>query len=153
MLSLPLLTHVLDLFIFNVYECFGYTYVCLPHASLVPTEVRRECQTPGTRVADGCGCESLCRRWELNPGPLEDLFKPPELLKFSGTLFNPFPHQFQSLQPPVSLLTCVSVDVCGLPTLVSPALTDFYVQPLPQAAQFLPQPSLVPSCLALLPSS
>lgn len=92
MLSLPLLTHVLDLFIFNVYECFGYTYACLPHASLVPSEVRRECQTPGTRVADGCGCASLCRHWELNPGPLEDLFKPPELLKFSGTLFNPFPH-------------------------------------------------------------
>lgn len=54
-------------------------------------------KTSGTRVVDGC--ELPCRCWELNLGPLGELFKPPEFSKFSGALINPFPHQFPSLQP------------------------------------------------------
>lgn len=70
-------------------------------------------KTSGTRVSDDCELPFRC--WEMNPGTLEDLLKPPEFLQFSGALVNPFPHQFPSLQPLSSFLTGVTVDVCGLP--------------------------------------
>lgn len=129
-----------------------YMYVCPPCAYLAPVEVGRESKTlPGSKVA--AGCESWCRCWEPNPGPLEGLFQSPNFLKFSGALVNPSPHQFPSLQPPFLISDLCRCVWCAPPTLVSSVVTDLSTQPLPQAGQFLPQPSLVPSCLVLLPSS
>lgn len=42
--------------------------VCVPHAYLVPTEVREGVGSLGARVMDGA--ESPCGFWELNPSPL-----------------------------------------------------------------------------------
>lgn len=130
-------------------ECMYGRPLC---AYLAPVEVGRESKTlPGSKVA--AGCESWCWCWEPNPGPLEGLFQSPEFLKFSGALVNPSPHQSPSLQPPFLISDLSPCVWCTPPTLVSSVVTDLSTQPLPQAGQFLPQPSLVPSCLVLLPSS
>ena len=59
---------------------------------LVPTEVRKVDQLPGTGVADGC--EPSCGFWELNLGPLgeqqvtvEPSLQPQVLLSFNVTVW------------------------------------------------------------------
>lgn len=53
-----------------VYDCFAYMYVCLPCECLVSKEIRRGCQSPGTRtIIDGV---KLCGCWNLSLGPLQE---------------------------------------------------------------------------------
>lgn len=40
--------------------------ICIPHVCLVPKEVRKSVEFPGTGVMDKC--EPLCGCWELNLG-------------------------------------------------------------------------------------
>lgn len=51
-------------------ECFGWLCVCAPRVYLVPTQVRRGHQSPGTGVADGL--ELLCGCWDPSTGPLQE---------------------------------------------------------------------------------
>lgn len=51
----------------HVFSCI---YECASFVCLVPTEIRRGCQVPETRVTEGC--ELPCRCRELNPATLEE---------------------------------------------------------------------------------
>jgi hypothetical protein len=53
-----------------MHECFACMDVCLPHASLVPTEARRGHCIPWNWSYDGF--ESPCGCWESNPGALQE---------------------------------------------------------------------------------
>jgi hypothetical protein len=50
-----------DLFLFHVYECFAFIYVCSPHVCLVPKEVRIQYWIPSTW--DTHNCESQYVYW------------------------------------------------------------------------------------------
>lgn len=58
---------------FIVFMCihvFPALWMCIIWMCLVPTEIRRGCQVPETRVTEGC--ELPCRCWELNSDTLEE---------------------------------------------------------------------------------
>lgn len=57
----------ISLFLFHMYKCFVFIYICAPYACLVPTEVRRP-WAHGTRVIEDC--KQVCRFWEQCLGPL-----------------------------------------------------------------------------------
>lgn len=52
-----------------MYECFGYMYVCVLCACLLPAKASRGQQITGTGVTNG---DELCGHWKLNLGPPEE---------------------------------------------------------------------------------
>lgn len=69
---LPLLEegspHLLQTFIICMYGCFDCTFVCVPHACRVPSEVRRGGYSSWNRRTKGC--DQPCGCWQSNEGPL-----------------------------------------------------------------------------------
>lgn len=59
-----------DFYFICIYGCFNCTFVCVPHACQVPTEVRREGYSSWNRRTKGC--DQPCGCWQSNQGPLED---------------------------------------------------------------------------------
>ena len=49
---------------------YSKTYLCIPVMCLVPGEVRKVIECPGTGVMGGC--ELPCGCWDPNSGPLQD---------------------------------------------------------------------------------
>jgi hypothetical protein len=56
--------------LFSVFEYFVYMYVYAPCACLVPERARRQHHISGTGATESC--ESLCRCWNVNLGPVEE---------------------------------------------------------------------------------
>lgn len=52
-----------------VYESFAYMMFTQEHACC-PQRPEDGVESPGIGVT--CGCEPLCRSWELNPGPMKE---------------------------------------------------------------------------------
>lgn len=63
MLCVFVLSELIGIFFFNMYECFAYLYVYIvpkPEEGIRPPEIR---------VTDGC--EPLCGCWEVSLHPLQ----------------------------------------------------------------------------------
>ena len=68
--TLDHIVFIFEVFSYSIFLIFIDFYMYIPHACLMPAEVRRGIRSPGTGVTDGweppCGCR------ELNSGPLEE---------------------------------------------------------------------------------
>lgn len=71
-------------FIYFMCVCAYCIYLCVPHACLVPIDVRRGCHIPGTGVLDGCEPPRGC--WEPSTSSLQEQS---ELLKARPSLPQP----------------------------------------------------------------